>query len=87
MIACLKASVVSAAVRAGDFVFISGLGACEDPDTGEEIVGVAAQAEATLARMKKALAMAGASLEDVVKVTAYLRYYEHFKDMNEVYRK
>ena len=80
-------SVVSAAVRAGDFVFVSGLGVCEDPETGENIVGVAAQAEATLERMKKVLAMAGASLRDVVRVTAYLRYYEHFGQMNEVYRK
>jgi 2-iminobutanoate/2-iminopropanoate deaminase len=76
---------ISAAVRAGDFIFVSGLGVYEDSKTGKKIKGIKAQTKLSLERMREVLAMAGASLDDVVKVTAYLFNVNDFPKMNEVF--
>jgi 2-iminobutanoate/2-iminopropanoate deaminase len=76
----------SPAVRAGDFVFISGQ-VPRDPRTnalaGDDIES---QVRGTLANVKNALAAAGATLDDVVSVTAYLADVDDWPKFNEVYK-
>lgn len=75
---------LSPAVRAGDFVFVSG----QVPVDGSGTVvegGVSAETAQVLENMKAALALAGAKMSDVVKTTVWLRDASDFKSMNEVY--
>jgi 2-iminobutanoate/2-iminopropanoate deaminase len=76
----------SPAVRAGDFVFISGQ-VPRDPRTnalaGDDIES---QVRGTLANVKNALAAAGATLDDVVSVTAYLADVDDWPKFNEIYK-
>lgn len=55
------------AVRAGDYVHVSG----QVPTVGGEVVagGIVAQTEAVIGNIKAVLALAGCGLEDVIKVT------------------
>jgi reactive intermediate/imine deaminase len=77
---------ISAAVRAGDTVYVSGnLGTV----TGKaELVpgGVRAEARQALEHMRGALEAAGSSLDRVVKCNVYLVEMAEFAAMNEVYR-
>lgn len=60
------------AVRAGDFLFVSGV---VPVDENRELVGgddVVAQAQAVFANMEQVLAAAGCTFADVVKVTVFL---------------
>jgi reactive intermediate/imine deaminase len=76
---------LSAAVRAGDFVFVSGQMPLDDK--GEVIPGnIETQTRATLERLKGALGLAGAALADVVKVTIWLADARDFPGFNKVYR-
>jgi reactive intermediate/imine deaminase len=76
----------SKAVRAGDFVFVSGqipMG----PD-GEVIDGgIVAQTEQTIANVRTILESAGCGLADVVKVTVWLQDVRDFGSFNRVYAK
>jgi 2-iminobutanoate/2-iminopropanoate deaminase len=76
----------SPAVRAGDFLFLSGQVPL-DPETGlllgEE---VGAQTHAVLDRIEKVLKEAGAALRDVVSVTAYLANIDDWDRFNDVYK-
>lgn len=76
----------SPAVRAGDFVYVSGQ-TPRDPVTGE-LAGsdVASQTRSTLANLKRVLEQAGAAMEDVVSVTVYLQHADDWDAMNAVYR-
>jgi len=74
----------SQAVRAGDFVFVSGQVAV-DVRTGKLAQGIAAQTGQVLENLRAVLAAAGASLDQVVKVTIFLARWEDFAAMNEVY--
>ena len=75
----------SQAVRAGDFVFISGQGPL-DPDT-LEVRGatIEEQTARILETIKAILAAGGATLADVVKVTAHLSDLSLFDGYNKVY--
>jgi 2-iminobutanoate/2-iminopropanoate deaminase len=76
----------SQAIRAGDFIFVAGVGGI-DPATGQLVPGgVREQTRRALENIKAVLEAAGASLNDVVKVTVFLANPEDFNDMNEVYR-
>jgi 2-iminobutanoate/2-iminopropanoate deaminase len=77
----------SPAVRAGDFVYVSGQ-VPRDPRTGE-LAGddVATQTRQTLSNLQRVLEQAGASLADVVSVTVYLARADDWGAMNEVYSK
>lgn len=76
---------LSAAVRAGDFVFCSGQMPLDDK--GEVIPGnIETQTRATLDRLKKVLSSANADLSDVVKVTVWLADPRDFNGFNKVYR-
>ena len=75
----------SQAVRAGDFLFISGqLGI--DPSTKKMVEGgIASQAERALANVTAILEAAGASMNAVVKTTVLLQSMDDFARLNEVY--
>lgn len=75
----------SSAVRAGDFVYTSGHAATEN-EQGRELTTVEEQTRATMEGLKETFKMAGATLDDVVKATIFLRYAKDFRKMNEVYR-
>jgi 2-iminobutanoate/2-iminopropanoate deaminase len=75
----------SQAIRAGEFVFVSGqLSLRPDHD---EIVGdsIEEQTEQVFANLRAILEAAGSSLERLVKTTVYLADLGDFAGMNEVY--
>jgi 2-iminobutanoate/2-iminopropanoate deaminase len=74
----------SQAIRAGDFVFVSGQ-VPVDVRTGKLAEGIAAQTRQLLENLRAVLEAAGASLDRVVKVTVFLGRWEDFPVMNEVY--
>ncbi len=85
--AIAPAGAYSPAVRAGDLVFVSGQ-VPRDPGTGEMIAGdVATQTVRVLENVRLALEAAGATLADVVAVTAYLQHADDWGTFNEVYRR
>ena len=75
----------SSAVRAGDFIFVSGQGGDVDAQ-GNLDKRIEAQSRQCLENMKQVLQAAGSSLSDVVKVTVFLANIDDFAKMNEVYR-
>jgi 2-iminobutanoate/2-iminopropanoate deaminase len=76
----------SPAVRAGDFVYVSGQ-VPRDQRTGELLGGtIEEQAQGTLANLRRVLEAAGASLDDVVSVTVYLADEGDWGAFNTVYR-
>jgi 2-iminobutanoate/2-iminopropanoate deaminase len=81
------AGAYSPVVRVGDLLFVSGQ-VPKDPATGE-LTGddVASQTRAVLRNLSLALEAAGASLADVVSVTAYLSRIEEWAAFNEEYAK
>ncbi|MCH7921720.1 MAG: RidA family protein [Nitrospinae bacterium] len=75
----------SQAVRAGAFLFCSGQIPLE-PASGEMVSGeIEAQTRQVLENLKAVVEAAGASLDDVVKVTVYLADLADFATVNEVY--
>src|SRR4051812_37467266 len=77
---------VSPAIRAGEFVFVSGLVAI-DPATGERMLGtVAAETRQILTALAAVLDAAGSSLEKVIKVNVLIYSMLEYNNMNEVYR-
>lgn len=76
----------SQAIRAGQFVFVSGQ-AGRQADTGE-MAGWSSKAQVrqALTNLAKILIAAGSSMENVVKVNVYLAHMSDFEDVNEVYR-
>lgn len=74
----------SPAVRAGDFVYISGQVAMNE--RGEiDYGGIEAQTRRTMENVKKVLALADCELSDVVKVTVWLDDTRDFWTFNRVY--
>jgi reactive intermediate/imine deaminase len=74
----------SPAIRAGDFVFVSGQ---VPTDADGEIVsgGIAAQARAALDNLGKVLELAGCGVSDLVKVNVFLKDARDFGRFNEIY--
>ena len=76
----------SPAVRAGDFVYVSGQ-VPRDPRTGELLgATIEEQSAATLANLRRVLEAAGARMEDVIAVTVYLADEDDWGAFNTVYR-
>lgn len=75
----------SQGLRAGDFIFVSGQGPL-DPQTGK-VVGetIEEQTRRVLDNIKAILEAGGASMADVVKVTAHLSDLALFERYNKVY--
>ncbi len=73
----------SQAVRAGDFVFISGqLGL--DPQTMQLEEGFAAQCDRMFRNLQAVAVAAGGGLDRAVKLTVYLTDLSHFATLNEI---
>ena len=75
----------SHAVVAGGFVYVSGQGPI-DPETGTMPDAFADQVRQTLRNVRTILEAAGSSLDDVVKVNAYVTDLTRFAEFNEVYK-
>src|SRR6266480_2672662 len=75
----------SAAVRAGDLMYASGVVA-QDPATGRLIEGdVAAQTERVLRNLELLLNASGKTFDNVLKVSVFLTDMAEFAEMNSVY--
>ncbi len=75
----------SHAVKAGEFVYVSGQAAL-DPRTSKPIGGtVAEETRLTIENIKAILEAAGATLADVVKCAVFLADIRDFAAMNAVY--
>ena len=73
------------AIRAGDFVYVSGQGPI-DPVTDKLAPGdVEFQTRLTLSNIQRILAASGASVTDVIKCSVFLRDIADFQKMNAVY--
>ncbi|MGC4051491.1 MAG: RidA family protein [Paludibaculum sp.] len=76
----------SPAIRAGDFIFVSGQGPV-DPATDTMSYGdIQHETRITLNNVKRILEAAGAAMTDVVKCSVFLRDGKDFAAMNEIYR-
>lgn len=74
---------ISQAIRAGDFLFVSGQAAIDE----HGLVGVGdfdAQAEQAFTNLDRVLAAGGSSLRDVVKVTIFLTDMSNFSKIVEL---
>jgi len=77
----------SQAVKAGDFIFVSGQ-LPFDPASGE-VVGtdnIALQTDRALRNLDAILRASGSSMNNVVRTTVYLNYMSDLPAMNEVYK-
>jgi 2-iminobutanoate/2-iminopropanoate deaminase len=73
------------ALRAGDFVYVSGQGPIE-PATDKLATGdVEFQTRLTLSNIQRILEAAGAAITDVVKCSVFLRDISEFPKMNRAY--
>lgn len=75
----------SVATKAGGFVFVSGQVARGENGTLVE-GGIEAHTRQTMKNVAHALASAGCTLDDVVKVTVWLDDAREFSEFNRVYR-
>ena len=76
----------SQGVKTEQFIFLAGITGFRNPDTGEDIDGIEAQTRQSLELIKETLEAAGATLDDVVIATVYLKNQDEFLKMNEVYK-
>jgi 2-iminobutanoate/2-iminopropanoate deaminase len=75
----------SQAVRAGQFLFVSGQIAI-DPATGDLVAGdVASQTRRVLLNIGEILGAAGVSFDHIIRTTVFLASMDDFAAMNEVY--
>jgi len=75
----------SQAIKAGNLLFLSGQIPI-DPATGEWVKGdIRQQTQRVLENIKGILESQGLGMEDVVKVTIFLKHMGNFNQVNEVY--
>jgi 2-iminobutanoate/2-iminopropanoate deaminase len=75
----------SHAVRAGDFLFVTGQLA-EDPDTGEVIKGsIEAQSDRVMANLQLVLTHAGTRFENVVMSRIFVTDFRYYETVNRIY--
>jgi 2-iminobutanoate/2-iminopropanoate deaminase len=77
----------SQAIRAGDFVFVSGQLALKPGDAHIAAGTVEEQTEQVMANLRAILEAAGSGLDRIVKTTVYLQNLDDFQGMNSVYAK
>ena len=75
----------SHAVRAGDFIFVSGQAALNPATSAAEPGTVAEETHQTIKNVQSILQAAGADLSDVVKCSVFLADIRDFAEMNQVY--
>jgi 2-iminobutanoate/2-iminopropanoate deaminase len=78
------AGAYSQGIRVGNMVFVAGQGP-RDPITNEKAETVEEQTRQVLTNVKNILEAGGASMSDVVKVTAHLTDLANFQAFNRVY--
>ncbi|UZQ54090.1 RidA family protein [Trichothermofontia sichuanensis B231] len=75
----------SHAVRAGDFLFVTGQLA-EDPATGEIVRGpIAAQTRQVMDNLKRVLAYAGTGFDRVVMARIFITDLRDYETVNQIY--
>ena len=75
----------SHAVRAGDFLFVTGQLA-EDPETGEVIKGsIEAQTEQVMSNLQLVLEHAGTSFEKVAMCRIFVTDFRYYETVNQIY--
>ncbi|MGI8933432.1 MAG: RidA family protein [Phormidesmis sp.] len=75
----------SHAVRAGDFLFVTGQLA-EDPDSGQVVKGsIEAQTERVMANLQMVLAHADTSFEKVVMSRIFVTDFRYYEAVNQIY--
>ena len=72
-------------IKTRDYVFTSGQVGFVDPGTGNDIQGIENQTRECFSKLKTVLESAGASFDDVVKVTVFLKNVDDFAAMNKIY--
>ncbi len=78
--------VYSQGVFGGGFIFISGQ-LPVNPKTNEFVEpDIKKQTRQVLKNIEKILAVKGASLKDILKISAFLGSLDNFKEMNEVFK-
>ena len=75
----------SQAVRAGDFVFVSGQLGLRPGDKTVSGTTIEEQTEQVFANLRAILEEAGSSLDRLVKTTVFLQHLDDFQGMNSVY--
>lgn len=76
----------SQAVKAGQFLFISGQ-LCVNPKTGElERESVSTQTTRIMENIKAIVSASGATMDDVVSCKAFLSNMNHFAEFEAVYK-
>ena len=76
----------SQAIRSGGLLFCSGQ-IPADPATGSIPEGIEAQAEQALTNVKNLIEAAGASIDNTVKTTVFIKDMNDFAAINEIYAK
>ncbi len=75
----------SHAVRAGDFLFITGQ-LSEDPDSGEVVKGsIEAQTEQVMENLRLVLEHAGTGFENVVMSRIFVTDFRYYEAVNQIY--
>ncbi|MEL6939356.1 MAG: RidA family protein [Cyanobacteria bacterium J06598_1] len=75
----------SHAVRAGDFLFVTGQLA-EDPDTGDVVKGsIEEQTEQVMDNLQLVLTHAGSSFEKVVMSRIFVTDFRYYEAVNKIY--
>jgi 2-iminobutanoate/2-iminopropanoate deaminase len=75
----------SPAVRAGDLLFVSGQGPVDIVTDQLSYGDIRHETRVTLGNIQRILAACGATMQDVVKCTVFLRDMKDFAAMNVVY--
>jgi 2-iminobutanoate/2-iminopropanoate deaminase len=75
----------SQAIRAGDFIFVSGQLALKPGDKDLSGGSIEEQTEQVFANLAAILAEAGSGLDKLVKTTVFLQNLDDFQGMNSVY--
>lgn len=76
----------SQAIKAGNFLFLSGQLPL-DAETGSIIGdGIETQTRQSIENMRSILSSVGLSLTDAVKTTVFLKDLGHFSEMNQIYQ-
>lgn len=78
--------VLSAVVKAGDLLYLSGQLGTAPGGGGLVPGGIKPEAQQTLENIKRVVEAAGSSMERIVKCTVFLADISEFGAMNEVYR-
>ncbi|MEO7143123.1 MAG: RidA family protein [Bryobacteraceae bacterium] len=75
----------SPAVRAGDFIYVSGQGPVDSTTNQFSFGDIRHETRVVLDNIRRILGSCGASMADVVKCSVFLKHAGDFAAMNEVY--